>query len=136
MKVALYIRIANDDARNAISYQEQELRRWSNEHGHEVVDVFKDNAPGVLAECFELQRLPYHHAQSSLAQLDAHTFDGVVVRGLNRLARSYYDFPQLADKFQKAGVKIIVPDDTDDAFAECEMGFHILNALKSTWEPA
>ena len=128
MKVALYIRIANDDAGNAISYQEQELRRWSNEHGHEVVDVFKDNAPGVLAECFELQRL--------LAKLSARTFDGVVVRRLDRLSRNYYDFPQLADKFQKAGVKIIVPDDTDDAFAECEMGFHILNALKSTWEPA
>ena len=128
MKVALYIRIATDDARNAISYQEQELRRWSNEHGHEVVDVFKDNAPGVLAECFELQRL--------LAQLSARTFDGVVVRRLDRLSRNYYDLPHLADKFQKAGVKIIVPDDTDDAFAECEMGFHILNALKSTWEPA
>ena len=128
MKVALYIRIANDDARNAISYQEQELRRWSNEHGHEVVEVFKDNAPGVLAECFELQRL--------LAQLSARTFDGVVVRRLDRLSRNYYDLPHLADKFQKAGVKIIVPDDTDDAFAECEMGFHILNALKSTWEPA
>ena len=128
MKVALYIRIANDDAGNAISYQEQELRRWSNEHGHEVVDVFKDNAPGVLAECFEHQRL--------LAQLSARTFDGVVVRRLDRLSRNYYDLPHLADKFQKAGVKIIVPDDTDDAFAECEMGFHILNALKSTWEPA
>lgn len=128
MKVALYIRIANDDAGNAISYQEQELRRWSNEHGHEVVDVFKDNAPGVLAECFELQRL--------LAQLSARTFDGVVVRRLDRLSRNYYDLLHLADKFQKAGVKIIVPDDTDDAFAECEMGFHILNALKSTWEPA
>lgn len=128
MKVALYIRIANDDAGNAISYQEQELRRWSNEHGHEVVDVFKDNAPGVLAECFELQRL--------LAQLSARTFDGVVVRRLDRLSRNYYDLPHLADKFQKAGVKIIVPYDTDDAFAECEMGFHILNALKSTWEPA
>jgi len=128
MKVALYIRIANDDAGNAISYQEQELRRWSNEHGHEVVGVFKDNAPGVLAECFELQRL--------LAQLSARTFDGVVVRGLDRLSRNYYDLPHLADKFQKAGVKIIVPDDTDDAFAECETGFHILNALKSTWEPA
>ena len=128
MKVALYIRIANDDTGNAISYQEQELRRWSNEHGHEVVDVFKDNAPGVLAECFELQRL--------LDQLDARTFDGVVVRRLDRLSRNYYDLPHLADKFQKAGVKIIVPDDTDDAFAECEMGFHILNALKSTWEPA
>lgn len=128
MRVALYIRIANDDAGNAISYQEQELRRWSNEHGHEVVDVFKDNAPGVLAECFELQRL--------LAQLSARTFDGVVVRRLDRLSRNYYDLPHLADKFQKAGVKIIVPDDTDDAFAECEMGFHILNALKSTWEPA
>ena len=115
MRVALYIRIANDNTGDAISYQEQELRR-------------KDNAPGVLAECFELQRL--------LAQLDAHTFDGVVVRGLNRLARSYYDFPQLADKFQKAGVKIIVPYDTDDAFAECETGFHILNALKATWERA
>ena len=108
MRVALYIRIANDNTGDAISYQEQELRRWSNEHG--------------------LQRL--------LAQLDAHTFDGVVVRGLNRLARSYYDFPQLADKFQKAGVKIIVPYDTDDAFAECETGFHILNALKATWERA
>jgi len=128
MKVALYIRIANDDARNAISYQEQELRRWSNEHGHEVVDVFKDNAPGVLAECFELQRL--------LAQLSARTFDGVVVRRLDRLSRNYYDLPHLADKFQKAGVKIIVPDDTDDAFAECETGFHILNALKATWERA
>ena len=55
---------------------------------------------------------------------------------MNRLARSYYDFPQLADKFQKAGVKIIVPYDTDDAFAECETGFHILNALKATWERA
>lgn len=128
MKVALYIRIANDDAGNAISYQEQELRRWSNEHGHEVVDVFKDNAPGVLAECFELQRL--------LAQLSARTFDGVVVRRLDRLSRNYYDLPHLADKFQKAGVKIIVPDDTDDAFAECETGFHILNALKATWERA
>ena len=128
MRVALYIRIANDNTGDAISYQEQELRRWSNEHGHEVVDVFKDNAPGVLAECFELQRL--------LAQLSARTFDGVVVRRLDRLSRNYYDLPHLAYKFQKAGVKIIVPDDTDDAFAECEMGFHILNALKSTWEPA
>ena len=128
MRVALYIRIANDNTGDAISYQEQELRRWSNEHGHEVVDVFKDNAPGVLAECFELQRL--------LAQLSARTFDGVVVRRLDRLSRNYYDLPHLADKFQKAGVKIIVPDDTDDAFAECEMSFHILNALKSTWEPA
>ena len=128
MRVALYIRIATDNTGDAISYQEQELRRWSNEHGHEVVDVFKDNAPGVLAECFELQRL--------LAQLSARTFDGVVVRRLDRLSRNYYDLPHLADKFQKAGVKIIVPDDTDDAFAECEMGFHILNALKSTWEPA
>ena len=26
--------------------------------------------------------------------------------------------------------------DTDDAFAECETGFHILNALKATWERA
>ena len=38
MRVALYIRIANDNTGDAISYQEQELRRWSNEHGHEVVD--------------------------------------------------------------------------------------------------
>ena len=50
MRVALYIRIANDNTGDAISYQEQELRRWSNEHGHEVVEVFKDNATGVLAE--------------------------------------------------------------------------------------
>ena len=54
MRVALYIRIANDNTGDAISYQEQELRRWSNEHGHEVVEVFKDNAPGVLAECLSL----------------------------------------------------------------------------------
>lgn len=111
MRVALYIRIANDDIGNAISRQEQELSRWSNEHGHEIVEVFKDNAPGVLTECFELQML--------LARLDAGVFDGVVVRGLDRLSRSYYDLPSLANKFQKAGVKIIVPHDTDDAFPEC-----------------
>lgn len=128
MKVALYVRIANDNTGDAISIQEQELRRWSNEHGHEVVGVFKDNAPGVLAECLELQRL--------LAQLDAHAFDGVVVRGLDRLSRNYYDFPHLADKFQNAGVKIIVPYDTDDALTEGETGFRILNALKTTWELA
>ena len=128
MKVALYVRIANDNTGDAISIQEQELRCWSNEHGHEVVEIFKDNAPGVLAECFELQRL--------LAQLDARAFDGVVVRGLNRLSRNYYDFLHLADKIQNAGVKIIVPYDTDDAFAESETGFRILNALKTTWELA
>lgn len=128
MKVALYVRIANDDTGDAISIQEQELRRWSNEHGHEVVEVFKDNAPGVLTECFELQRL--------LAQLDARAFDGLVVRGLDRLSRNYYDLPYLADKFQKAGVKVIVPYDADDAFAEYEAGFRILNALKAPRELA
>lgn len=128
MKVALYVRIANADNGDAISMQVQELSRWSNEHGHEIVGVFKDNAPGVLTACFELQML--------LAQLDTGAFDGVVVRGLDRLSRSYSDLPCLANKFQKAGVKIIVPYDTDDAFAECETGFHILNALKATWERA
>lgn len=128
MRVALYIRIANDNTGDAISYQEQELRRWSNEHGHEVVEVFKDNAPGVLAECLNFKGCSPSWLLTPLM--------AVVVRGLNRLARSYYDFPQLADKFQKAGVKIIVPYDTDDAFAECETGFHILNALKATWERA
>lgn len=109
MKVALYVRIANADNGDAISMQVQELSRWSNEHGHEIVGIFKDNAPGVLTACFELQML--------LAQLDTGAFDGVVVRGLDRLSRSYYDLPCLANKFQKAGVKIIVPHDTDDALS-------------------
>lgn len=109
MKVALYVRIANADNGDAISMQVQELSRWSNEHGHEIVGVFKDNAPGVLTACFELQML--------LAQLDTGAFDGVVVRGLDRLSRSYSDLPCLANKFQKAGVKIIVPYDTDDALS-------------------
>ena len=38
--------------------------------------------------------------------------------------------------FKAENGKIIVPYDTDDAFAECETGFHILNALKATWERA
>ena len=50
MKVALYLRVANDDQDKALSTQEFYLRDWANKQGHEVTSVFYDISIKVISK--------------------------------------------------------------------------------------
>lgn len=122
MKVAIYARVANED-QTALSHQENSLRLWAAEQGHEVMDVFYDMAPGTSLDRPGLQAM--------IRGLDAGCFEGVAVHSFDRLVRGTDLIPPLAEKFQSLGVKLVFPHELGDMFATSEM---VLNALKKDYD--
>lgn len=49
MKVAIYLRVANED-QAALTLQESCMKLWAAQQGHEIVDVFRDMMPGTSLE--------------------------------------------------------------------------------------
>ncbi len=120
MKVALYLRVANDDQDKALSTQEFYLRDWANKQGHEVTSVFYDMAPGTSLDRPGLQTL--------LSELDSNQFDAVLVKGAERLIRNLRLVPQLSDSFRRAGVRVISPMEPNDVFGTALWALTGLNA--------
>jgi len=118
MKVALYLRMAhqNDDSVERMAEHERYLRTWAVEHGHEVVDVFRDFGPGTTLRRPGLQSL--------FDKMNAKCFEGVLTRDSGRLVSGMKLVLPLAERFRKAGIKVIEPHWMDDAFetyAQCLM---------------
>lgn len=107
MKVALYVRTANDDNKDVLLCQEDALRRWAEEHGHEVIATYQDLSPGTSLNRPGLQAL--------IRELASELFEAVLVMNFDRIIRGLDCVPQLADAFQSAGVKVISPAEPEDA---------------------
>lgn len=122
MKVALYLRVANDDQNEALSTQEFYLRDWANKQGYEVTSVFSDMTPGTSLDRPGLQAL--------LSELDSGQFDIVLVKGVERLIRNPWLVPQLADTFRCAGVRVISPSEPKDVFGTA---LWVLTTLNAEW---
>ena len=122
MKVALYLRVANDDQNKAITAQELNLRDWANKRGYEVASVFSDRTPGTSLDRPGLQAL--------LSELPSGQFDAVLVKRLNRLIRNPRFVPQLADTFRQADVRVISPLEPQDAFGMAPL---VLTMLSTEW---
>lgn len=120
MKVALYLRTANNHNGDMIFCQEESLRQWAMEHGQEIVAVYQDTAPGTSLNRPGLQSL--------IRELNSGAFDAVLVRNFDRLVRGLDCTLQLADTFQSAGVKIISSTEPEDALAPT---IQFVNAIKS-----
>lgn len=122
MKVALYLRVANDEQNEALSTQEFYLRDWANKQGHEVTSVFYDMASGTSLDRLGLQTL--------LSELDSNRFDSVLVKGAERLIRNPQLVPQLADTFRCTGVRVISPMEPNGVFGTATW---VLAALNAEW---
>lgn len=122
MKVALYLRVANDDQNEALSTQEFYLRDWANKEGYDVTSVFCDVTHGTSLDRPGLQAL--------LSELDSKQFDAVLVKGAEQLSRNLKLVPQLADTFQYAGVRAISPMEPNDVFGTARW---VLTAFNAEW---
>lgn len=122
MKVALYLRVANDDQNKALPTQELYLRDWANKQGYEVTSVFYDMTSGTSLDRPGLQTL--------LCEVDSKQFDAVLVKGAERLIRNLCFVPQLADTFRRAGVRVISPVGPNDVFGTAPW---MLTALNADW---
>ena len=113
MKVAIYLRVANED-QAALTLQESCMKLWAAQQGHEIVDVFRDMMPGTSLERPGLQSL--------IRNLDSGDFEGVAVQNFDRLARGAEVAHAITERFRASGVRIVSPHETGDVFAGCFAG--------------
>ena len=125
MKVALYLRIAhhNDDSADLMSVHERYLRAWAEEHGHEVVDVFRDFGTGTTLQRPGLQAL--------FNKADKKCFEGVLTKDFGRLVCGLELVLPLAEIFHKAGIKVIAPFEAENGFEFCAQ---MISTLKECYE--
>ena len=113
MKVAIYLRVANED-QAALTFQESWMKLWSAQQGHEIVDAFRDMMPGTSLERPGLQLL--------IRNLDSGHFEGVAVQNFDRLARGAELAHALTERFRVSGVRIVSPHETGNVFTSCFLG--------------
>ncbi len=120
MKLAAYLRVSSDtqvEDGNGLDVQERMIRAWARRHRHELVTLHTD--AGLSGS------LPAEQRPGLAAALDAVRFgdaDGVVVRDLDRLARSVtVQEAVLAELWRREGVQVfsvttglVLRDDPDD----------------------
>ena len=84
MRVAIYCRISRDDKGEELGVQRQEedCRRWCEEHGYEVVAVYIDNDISAMGT----KRRPRYNKM--LKGIQAREFDAVVAWHQDRITRS------------------------------------------------
>lgn len=121
MKVALYLRVANAEqgAGGVLARQEYGLREWAKEQGHEVVDVFRDIAPGNSLDRPGLRYL--------LSEIVQNRFEAVAVHGFSRLVREPILALSLSETFQHSGVKVFSSREPGEIFSGYTMVYDALN---------
>lgn len=120
MKVALYLRVASADQNDCdmLSLQENSLREWAKEQGHEVVDVFRDMSPG--------NSLVRPGLQSLLGEINLNRFEAVAVHGFSRLVRETALALSLSETLENSGVKVFSSGESGDVLSGYTMVFDAL----------
>lgn len=100
-RVAIYIRVSTLDKRSAgysLDAQEKALRKWCEDHGHEVFFLYADR--GISAKDI-LHRPEMRHL---LEDAKRHKFDIVIFWALSRFTRSVQDLYFTMENFKKLGI--------------------------------
>lgn len=103
-RVAIYIRVSTlDQAERGYSLdaQEKALRKWCEDHGHEVFFLYADR--GISAKDI-LHRPEMRHL---LEDAKRHKFDIVIFWALSRFTRSVQDLYFTMESFKKLGIDMI-----------------------------
>ena len=103
-RVAIYIRVSTlDQAERGYSLdaQEKALRKWCEDHGHEVFFLYADR--GISAKDI-LHRPEMRHL---LEDAKRHKFDIVIFWALSRFTRSVQDLYFTMENFKKLGIDMI-----------------------------
>lgn len=101
-RVAIYCRVSTDEQEENTSLdgQEDDGRKWAEEHGYIVIEVFREIYTGSLYR--ERKKL------SALRELvRAKKIDGVVIRTFDRLSRNQTHFAVLLDEMQHYEVELM-----------------------------
>ncbi|NQT64006.1 MAG: recombinase family protein [Candidatus Marinimicrobia bacterium] len=101
-KAALYCRVSTYDQTtgdfSSLDYQEEALKKWCEEEGWEVVEVYREAKSGTTIDRPVLQKL-LHDARNSDINL-------VLMTKIDRLARSAKDWFDLLKDFEKHNVDV------------------------------
>jgi len=100
-RVAIYCRVSTDEQEENTSLdgQENDCRKWAEERGYIVVEVFREIYTGSLYR--ERKRL-----SATRELVRAKKLDGIVIRTFDRLSRNQTHFAVLLDEMQHYGVEL------------------------------
>jgi DNA invertase Pin-like site-specific DNA recombinase len=106
MKLAGYIRVSTQgqvDDGQGLDIQEQAIRRWAAEHGHQVTSLHRDE--GVTGTTEDRAGLA-----DAIAAVRYNGAEGLVVSSLDRLARSLTVQEAVLQKVWEAGGRVVAAD--------------------------
>lgn len=118
MKVIIYCRVGNPSqlASEALDRQEEYLKKYCREYGHDVVSVFKEQVSGNRQLGMELQKVMKMVLEKEV--------EGIMVRDLSRISRDTSSF-LLFEKFMREnGAKLIDPQFGVIDFSKSVMTVH------------
>jgi DNA invertase Pin-like site-specific DNA recombinase len=108
MRVAIYCRLAREDA-DTMETQKERVLRFAAEHGHHDAAVYLDDgASGMNFNRAGFARMG--------ADIQAGMIDAVYVQSLSRLGRNIFDLTDWLEGMQKKGITVKAADgslDTD-----------------------
>jgi site-specific DNA recombinase len=103
-RVAIYCRVSTHDQGrgdfSSLNSQESILRKYCQDKGWTVYDVYSDTKSGASLERAELNRL--------LVDAAGQKFDVIAITKLDRISRSVKDFLELDTRLQALGIDIVV----------------------------
>lgn len=123
MRVAAYTRVSTRDQSEGASLeaQREQLARWCEDEGHELVRVYADVASGRLSERPALLEL--------LDDAEKGMFDAVVCTETDRIARGPELRGWVAYTLKRAGVELVELDKREEDTPEARLFNAILEAL-------
>lgn len=119
-KVALYARVSKSDESQDPESQLLRLRRYAEEHRHEVYAEYVDKASGADPNRPQLERM--------LADARGHRFSMILTVKIDRIARSMSNLYSVLEDLERFGVKFHCIDQPEVS-TDSSMGKLLLNIL-------
>lgn len=103
MKVVIYCRVgsAGGGMTDALNRQEEYLKKYCQEQGHEVAEIFKEQASGNCQ--------PGKLLQEAMKMIERKEVDGIAVRDFSRISRDMSDFFYFEKFMRKNEAKLLNP---------------------------
>lgn len=119
MRVAIYMRVGNEDQTNewAMKNQEERLRQFAKGHGHEIVAAFSEYGSTRYAEREMLKKV---------TALPPDEVDGILVTDASRIHRNMPSFLSWLKELDASGKKLITINEgiMPDEFCKLRQRFY------------
>ena len=103
-RAAVYLRVASDDACGVkLAGQEESIRRWAEQHGFIVTEIYRDAGSGNSEERPGLQQM--------MQDARAGRFEVLIVRDPTRLFRIMSVLREYCTQLQECRVPIVIAGD-------------------------